>query len=106
MIHFQHPKPKTCPSCESLLTVVEMLQKTIDRQQKLLMAFNRAGLHLAQHEETMAKLDIQRKENEIEAIKATTSLHRAETIRVNAESGTPVPRFGAKGHERTYVETP
>lgn len=96
----------SCQSCQSLISVVTLLQNTIDKQQKLLMAFNRAGLHLAQHEEAMAKLDIRKRENEVQAMQATAELHRAEARKIEATETGPIPRFGVKGHERTYVGTP
>lgn len=104
--HLDIPSAGECPACEAFSTVVDKLMTLCDRQQKMLMSFNRAGLNLANHEVKLAELEIERKRTEADGFKARAQLERAEALKITAEDAAPAPRFGTKGHTRTRVGVP
>jgi hypothetical protein len=85
--------------------VVDKLMALVEKQQKMLMSFNRAGLNLANQEVKMAELDIERKRTDVDALKARAQLERAEAQMIAADDTSPKPRFGERGHVRTRVGT-
>lgn len=89
-----------CTACEAMATVIDKLMALCDKQQRMLMSFNRAGLTLAQQEVKMAELSIERRRVDTDALKAQASLDRAEALKITAEDGGPKPRFGNTGHTR------
>ena len=95
-----------CAACAALAEVIDKLMTLCDRQQKMLMSFNRAGLNLANHEVKLAELEIERKRTESDSFKARAQLERAEALKITAEEGGPPPRFGSKGHTRTRTAIP
>lgn len=92
--------PTPCPACAALSDVVDKLMTLCDKQQRMLMSFNRAGLNLANQEVKLAELEIERKRSETDGYKARAQLERAEAQKLAIEDNAPAPRFGEKGHTR------
>lgn len=97
--------PTPCQACAAMAEVIEKLMSLCDKQQRMLMSFNRAGLNLANQEVELAKLDIERKRSETDAFRAQAQLRRAEAHALAAEETAPSPRFGVTGHKRTRIGT-
>lgn len=96
----RNPFKKTTPTDEVLTALLDQNREL----HRMLMAFNRAGLNLANHEQTMAKIANEEQQTKVDHMRATADKERAEAKRIDAENGVRPPVYGSgAGATRTII---